>query len=102
MQRTLKRELKVLEIVKREAIDSSDYTRAIHTGLSTLPVLREPYLAAAPGIGMWRHSRGTLRGYVPASAGAVVESLGGGTRPLGVWVISPENCRCHPAEAPYG
>jgi len=32
MQRTLKRELKVLEIVKREAIGSSDWPRPNQTG----------------------------------------------------------------------
>ena len=101
MQRTLKRELKVLEIVKREAIDSSDCAAIIHAGRLLLRPSWELHLAVAPGGRTLWPSRGTLLRCVSASAGAARECLAEGTGPFGVWVISAWRRCCHPAEAPY-
>jgi hypothetical protein len=53
MQRTLKRELKVLEIVKREAIGISTCTQLNHFNFCLLVVVQEQFFCCLSIIARW-------------------------------------------------
>jgi len=77
MQRTLKRELKGLEIVKREAIGAGVCPASAQAGPWSRPAGRGVLCGILP-VGRWHGDRCTLVRGVPASVGESGEWRGGG------------------------